>query len=111
MDVEKLAALAVDIGLKIHRELGPGMLESVYETVLAAQLARSGVPVERQKPVGVEYEGITFQEAFRVDLLLGGRLIIEVKSLDQLAPVHTRQLLTYLRMSKLKVGLPMNFGA
>jgi iron complex transport system substrate-binding protein len=111
MDVEKLAEVAIDTGLKIHRDLGPGMLESVYEAVLAAQLAKAGVPLERQKSVAVEYDGVVFQEAFRVDLLLGGSLIVEVKSVEQLAPIHTRQLLTYLRMSKLCVGLLMNFGA
>ena len=111
MDVEKLAQVAVDVGLKVHRDLGPGMLESVYEAVVATQLAKAGVPVERQKMIAVEYDGDFYQEAFRVDLLLGGKLIIEVKSIEQLVPIHTRQLLTYLRMSKLSVGLLMNFGA
>jgi GxxExxY protein len=111
VDIEKLAQVAVDTGLRIHRDLGPGMLESAYEAILAAQLVKGGVPVERQKPVAVEYDGVIVRDAFRVDLLLGGSLIIEVKSIEQLAPIHSRQILTYLRLSGLRVGLLMNFGA
>jgi GxxExxY protein len=97
-DLEKLAALAIDCGYKIHHDLGPGLLESVYETLLATKLARSGVRVERQKPVAFEYEGIRIREGFRADLLVDRRLVIEVKSTDRLAAVHSRQLLTYLRL-------------
>jgi len=109
-DVEKLAALAIDCGLSIHCDLGPGLLESVYETLLAAKLARSGVRVERQKPVDIEYEGIRLREGFRADLLVDGLLIIEVKSMERLAAVHSRQVLTYLRLLGLPSGLLMNFG-
>ena len=109
-DVERLAALAIDCGLSIHRDLGPGLLESVYETLLAAKLARAGVHVERQKPVDVEYEGIRVREGFRADLLLDRLLVVEVKSSERLAAVHSRQLLTYLRLLDLPLGLLMNFG-
>lgn len=109
-DVEKLAALAIDSGLSIHRHLGPGLLESVYETLLAAKLARSGVRVERQKPVDVEYEGIRVREGFRADLVIDRLLIVEVKSIERLAAVHSRQVLTYLRLLGLPLGLLMNFG-
>ena len=109
-DVEKLAALTIDHGLAIHRDLGPGLLESVYETLLAAKLARSGLCVERQKPVDVEYEGIRLREGFRADLLIERRLIVEVKSMERLAAVHSRQLLTYVRLLELPLGLLMNFG-
>jgi GxxExxY protein len=109
-DLEKLTALAIDCGYRIHRDLGPGLLESVYETLLAAKLTRSGVLVERQKPVDFEYEGIRLGEGFRADLLVERRLIIEVKSLERLAAVHSRQLLTYLRLLELPLGLLMNFG-
>jgi GxxExxY protein len=109
-DVEKLAALAIDCGLVIHRDLGPGLLESVYETILAAKLARSGIRVERQKPVDVEYEGVRVREGFRADLLLDRQLILEVKSMERLAAVHSRQVLTYLRLLNLPLGLLMNFG-
>jgi GxxExxY protein len=109
-DIEKLTALAIDCGYRIHRDLGPGLLESVYETLLAAKLARSGVRVERQKPIDFEYDGIRLGEGFRADLLVERRLIIEVKSLERLAAVHSRQLLTYLRLLDLPLGLLMNFG-
>ncbi|HEX9945912.1 MAG TPA: GxxExxY protein [Allosphingosinicella sp.] len=109
-DLEKLAALAIDCGYRIHHDLGPGLLESVYETLLAAKLARSGVRVERQKPVAFEYEGIRVGEGFRADLLVDRRLVIEVKSVERLAAVHSRQLLTYLRLLELPIGLLMNFG-
>lgn len=109
-DVERLAALAIDCGLSIHRDLGPGLLESVYETLLAAKLARSGLRVERQKPVDVEYEGIRVREGFRADLLIDRLLIVEVKSTERLAAVHSRQVLTYLRLLGLPLGLLMNFG-
>jgi GxxExxY protein len=111
VDAEECASVAIDLGLKIHRDLGPGMLESVYEGILAGQLQRAGLVVERQRPIPVEYDGMVFHEGFRADLLVGGTLIIEVKSVEQIAPVHGRQVLTYLRMSKLTLGLLMNFGA
>lgn len=109
-DVEELTALAIDCGYRIHRDLGPGLLESVYETLLAAKLTRSGVRVERQKPVNFEYDGIRVREGFRADLLIDRRLLIEVKSAERLAAVHSRQLLTYLRLLELPLGLLMNFG-
>ena len=110
-DVEECARLAVDCGLRIHRELGPGLLESVYETVLEASLTRLGVPVQRQKLIDIEYDGMLLREGFRADLFVGGALIIEVKSVERFAPVHGKQLLTYLRLTRQPVGLLMNFGA
>jgi GxxExxY protein len=109
-DAEKLAKLAIDCGFKIHRDLGPGLLESVYETLLAAKLARLGASVERQKPIHFDYEGIRVREGFRADLLVDGLLIVEVKSTERLVPVHSRQVLTYLRLLDLPLGLLMNFG-
>jgi GxxExxY protein len=108
--LEKLAALAIQCGFKIHHDLGPGLLESVYETLLAAKLARCGVLVEKQKPIDIEYDGICIREGFRADLLIDRRLIVEVKSTERLAPVHSKQVLTYLRLLDLPLGLLMNFG-
>jgi GxxExxY protein len=108
--IEELARIAVDCGLHIHKELGPGLLESVYEAILADRLSRSGCFVERQKVLPVTYDGVTLPEGFRVDLLVGGKLIIEVKSVERLAPVHSKQLLTYIRLANQPVGLLMNFG-
>jgi GxxExxY protein len=109
-DLEELASVAVDCGFKLHKELGPGLLESVYEAVMAASLARRGLAVDRQRPIPIEYDGMMLGEGFRADLLIEGRLIIEIKSIDRLAPVHGRQLLTYLRLTKQPLGLLMNFG-
>ncbi len=109
-DLEELAALAIECGFGIHRDLGPGLLESCYEVLLTATLARAGLAVARQKPIDIEYRGISVREAFRADLLIEGRLIVEVKAVDRLAPVHSRQVLTYLRLLDLPLGLIMNFG-
>ncbi|MGZ8286430.1 MAG: GxxExxY protein [Allosphingosinicella sp.] len=110
-DVEECARLAVDCGLQIHRKLGPGLLESVYETVLEASLLRLGMAVQRQKLVDIEYDNMLLREGFRADLFVEGSLIIEVKSVERFAPVHGKQLLTYLRLTKQPLGLLMNFGA
>jgi GxxExxY protein len=109
-EVEKLAKLAIECGFRIHRDLGPGLLESVYETLLAAKLARAGVAVERQKAISFEYDGIRIAEGFRADLLIERILIVEIKSAERLAAVHSRQVLTYLRLLRLPLGLLMNFG-
>ncbi len=110
MDLEEVARICVDCGLHIHKELGPGLLESVYEALLAASLTRAGVPVERQVPIPISFDGLRLSEGFRADLLVGGSLIIEVKSIERLAPVHGKQLLTYLRLANQHLGLLMNFG-
>ncbi|HEY0150309.1 MAG TPA: GxxExxY protein [Allosphingosinicella sp.] len=109
-DVDELARIAVDCGFKIHKELGPGLLESVYEALMAASLQRAGLKVERQKPIYIEFDGMSLGEGFRADIIVEGRLIIEIKSVDRLAPVHGRQLLTYLRLTQQPLGLLMNFG-
>ena len=109
-DVEELARIAIDCGFHIHKELGPGLLESVYEMLLAERLSRSGYMVERQKLLPVEFDGLKLLEGYRVDLLVDGKLIIEVKSVERIVPVHSKQLLTYIRLARQPVGLLMNFG-
>jgi GxxExxY protein len=109
-DLEEIATTAVDCGLRIHRDLGPGLLESVYETVLAGTLSRSGLKVERQRPITIRFEDMVFADAFRVDLLVEDRLIIAIKSIEALGKVHAKQLLTYLRLMQQPLGLLMNFG-
>jgi len=109
-DIEELARVAIDCGFHIHKALGPGLLESVYEMLLAERLSRSGCGIERQKPLPVEFDGLKLAEGYRVDLLVGGKLIIEVKSVERLLPVHSKQLLTYVRLARQPVGLLMNFG-
>lgn len=110
-DLEECARLTVDCGLQIHRELGPGLLESVYEAVLQASLIQAGLAVERQKLIDIEYRGMRLREGFRADLLVESSLLIEVKSVERFAPVHGKQLLTYLRLTGQPLGLLMNFGA
>lgn len=110
-ELDDITGAIVDTALKIHVELGPGLLESVYETVLARALEKRGFHVERQKPIRFEYDGMVFEEGFRVDLLVEGRVGVELKSVEKLAPVHAKQVLTYLRLMNLPVGLLLNFGA
>ena len=109
-DVEFLARHAIDCGLQIHKELGPGLLESVYEAVLAAALADAGFSVERQTIIPIRYRNLVIAEAFRADIILENALIIEVKSVERASPVHAKQLLTYLRLTEQPLGLLMNFG-
>ena len=109
-ELEALAKSAVDCGFRIHKELGPGLLESVYEAILADSLRRTGLFVERQKPLPISFEGVQINEGYRVDLLIERTLIVEIKSVERLIPVHGKQLLTYLRLAKQPLGLLMNFG-
>ena len=110
-ELDDITGAVVDSAMKIHKELGPGLLESVYEVVLARELERRRFQVERQKPIRFEYDGMVFEDGFRVDLLVDGRVIVELKSVETLAPVHSKQLLTYLRLTNLPVGLLINFGS
>jgi GxxExxY protein len=110
-DVEELARIAVDCGFKLHQALGPGLLESVYEACLSADLAKRGLNVERQKSVPIRYNGLALNDGFRIDLLIENRLLVEIKSTEAHAPVHAKQLLTYLRLTGLPLGLLMNFGS
>ena len=109
-DLEELARIAVDCGFHIHSELGPGLLESVYEATMSASLMRAGLMIERQKPISIEYDGLVIAEGFRADIMVENRLILEIKSIERLAAVHGKQLLTYLRLAKQPLGLLMNFG-
>lgn len=109
-DLEDLTALVIECGFAIHRDLGPGLLESCYEVLLAATLARAGLAVERQKVVDIQYKGISIRDAFRADLIIDRRLVVEVKAVDRLAAIHSRQVLTYLKLLDMPLGLIMNFG-
>ena len=107
---EEVSRTVIGAALRIHRELGPGLLESVYEALLANSLGRQGLQVLRQQPVSLRYDGIVIDEGFRVDLLVEQEHVIELKSAARLEPVFSRQLLTYLRLMNLPVGLLINFG-
>jgi GxxExxY protein len=110
MNEDTIASEIVDAALKIHRHLGPGLLESVYETILAYELTKKGLGVERQKAVPIFYEGIEFPDPFRIDLLIEGKVLVELKSVEKLLPVHYRQAVTYLRLAHLPAGLLINFN-
>jgi iron complex transport system substrate-binding protein len=109
-EINEITGEIVDAAYHIHTRLGPGLLESVYEAILAHKLTEKGLTVERQKPIRLEFDGLLFKEAFRVDLLVEGRVLLELKSVDAITPVMPRQVLTYLRILDLPVGLLINFN-
>jgi GxxExxY protein len=109
-DRERLVATVYDIGLRIHREIGPGLLESVYEAVLTIRLEAIGLKVDRQKPVDIVVDGVRYPDAYRVDLFVEDWLVVELKALEKLSGVHIRQALTYIKLLNQPVGLLINFG-
>jgi GxxExxY protein len=110
MTENEISKQAVDAAFRIHTQLGPGLLESVYEAVLAYELRKRGLRVERQRAIPVVYEEVRLDEGFRADLVVEDKVIIELKSVEAVARVHKKQVLTYLRLSGLKLGLLINFG-
>lgn len=110
MTENEISKQVVDAAFKIHTKLGPGLLESVYEAVLAYELRKRGLRVVRQKPIPVVYEEVQLEDGFRADLVVEDKVILELKSVEAVAPVHKKQVLTYLRLSSLKLGLLINFG-
>ena len=109
-DLETLTSVVIDTALSVHIDVGPGLLESVYEQLLANRLRLQGLTVDCQLPVGAKIDGLDFPDAFRIDLLIEGKLLIEIKSVEKLAPIHAKQTLTYLRLMQLPLGLLINFG-
>jgi GxxExxY protein len=109
-DIEVLAKAAVECGLQVHKEVGPGLLEIAYERILFQLLRDQGLRVARQVEVPINYKGIVIDNAFKADLLIENQLLIELKSAEANAPVHAKQVLTYLRFLNLPLGLLMNFG-
>lgn len=110
MSENEIAKRVLDAAFAVHTKLGPGLLESVYEVVLAYELKKTGLAVERQKPMPIVYDGKRFDEAFRADLLVESKVIVELKSVETMSALHAKQVLTQLRMSGLKLGLLINFG-
>ena len=111
MKINEISGIIVDASYKIHTTLGPGLPESVYEAVLQRELIRRGLKVRRQVPVPIRYEDLEFDEGFRADLIVEDCIVVELKSVEQLAPVHSKQTLTYCRLLDYRVGLLINFGA
>ena len=108
---DQISSIVIEEAIGIHRELGPGLFETVYETVLAGCLENRGLGAERQVPVPIEFDGHAFGAAFKIDILVESSLILEIKSVEQLSKVHAKQVLTYLRLTRQPVGLLLNFSA
>lgn len=111
MHENEIGTIIVDCAIQLHQDLGPGLLESVYEVLLARKLEKRGLSVQRQVPIAIEYDGQNFDEGFRADLIVEGKVIVELKSVETVHPVHKKQLLTYLRLAGLRLGYLLNFGA
>lgn len=111
MDENEISAAVVDAAIQIHRRLGPGLYESVYEAILAHELVKRGLQIKRQVAVALQYDELTFDEAFKADLLVENKVMIELNSLETLLPVHRKQLLTYIKLANVRLGLLLNFGA
>ncbi|QDT01013.1 GxxExxY protein [Adhaeretor mobilis] len=109
-ETNRISGEVVDAAIAIHREVGPGLLESVYEVVLYHELKQRELACERQVAIAIEYRGLRFDEGYRIDLLVENRIVIEIKSIEQVNPVHKKQLLTYLRLTKHPLGLLLNFN-
>jgi GxxExxY protein len=110
MNENELAAIVVDCCFHIHRELGPGLFESVYEEVLAYELSLRGLVLSRQVDVPVQWDGKLLGTGFRADIIVESKIIVELKSIERVLPVHQKQLLTYLRLTNMKLGLLINFN-
>jgi len=110
MTENEVAKQVVDVAYKIHTGFGPGLLESVYETIMAYELQKRGLQVIRQQPIPVVYEDIRMELGFRADLIIENRVVVEVKSVEAIAPVHKKQLLTYLHLTDKRLGLLINFN-
>jgi len=110
MEENEIGKCIVDIAIQIHREMGPGLLETVYETILAHQLRRRDFEVKRQVAIPVEYRGLKFDEGFRADLIIENKVIVELKCVEKLNNAHRKQLLTYLRLTEIHLGYLLNFS-
>src|SRR5215831_12455383 len=110
MTENEIAKIIVDAAFKIHTTLGPGLFESVYERVLAYELEKRGLHVVRQQPISIIYDSLVFEEGFKADLMVEDKVIVELKSIEAVAPVHKKQLITYLRLADKRLGLLINFN-
>ncbi|MDK2761695.1 MAG: GxxExxY protein [Sphingopyxis sp.] len=108
--IDQISHDVIGVAMRLHSEIGPGLLESVYETLLAGRLAKMGYRVDRQQPIDIVFDEIEFAAVARVDLLIDRRLVVEIKSTESLHPIHSKQVLTYLKLLRLPVGLVINFG-
>jgi GxxExxY protein len=110
MTENEIGTIIVESAIAVHRELGPGLLETVYEVALAHELRERGLSVERQLPIPIEYRGVKFDEGFRADIVAEGKVILELKSVERTTAAHKKQVQTYLRLTGRKLGYLLNFG-
>jgi GxxExxY protein len=110
MTENEIGRIVVDSAVRLHKELGPGLLESVYEVLLARELESAGLEVRRQVPVPIRHKGVTFDEGFRADMIVNRKVILELKSVERTSRAHMKQVLTYVRLAGLKLGFLLNFG-
>ena len=110
MHENEIGTIVIESAIEVHRELGPGLLESVYEIVLANELNSRGLEVKRQVPISIKYKNITFEEGFRADILVNHKVLLELKSVKELSPAHKKQIQTYLKLTGYRLGYLLNFG-
>ena len=110
MNENEIGRIVVDCAIRLHMELGPGLLETVYEVLLAHQIQEAGLRVERQVPIPIEFHGVQFDEGFRADMMVDRKVILELKSVENISRAHKKQVLTYLKLTGLKLGYLLNFG-
>ena len=110
MNENDIGKIVVDCAVRLHKNLGPGLLESVYEVLLAHELEAKGLKVSRQVPIPITYNGIKFEEGFRADIIVEGKVILELKSVESASKAHKKQVLTYLKLTNKKLGYLLNFG-
>jgi len=111
MNENEIGTIIVDTAVRLHMALGPGLLESVYEVLLAHRLQKAGLKVARQVPIAIEFDGIRFDEGFRADIIVENKVIVELKSVETIHKAHQKQVLTYLKLTNMKLGYLLNFGA
>ena len=110
MDINDLSGQIIGAAIEVHKSLGPGLLESIYEDCLCIELRKRDISFERQKEIAIEYKGITLENKYRLDIVVNRLIIVELKTVDELTPIHDAQLLTYLKLTGIKVGLLINFN-
>ena len=110
MDINQLTSKIIGAAIEVHKTIGPGLLEGIYEDCLCIELERRGIPFERQKMIDIEYKGVKLNNQYRIDLVVNNMVVVELKTVDELAPIHDAQVLTYLKLTGLKIGLLINFN-
>lgn len=110
MDINQLTSKIIGAAIEVHKTIGPGLLESIYEDCLCIELERRRIPFERQKGIDIEYKGVKLNNQYRLDLVVNNMVVVELKTVDELAPIHDAQVLTYLKLTGLKIGLLINFN-